>query len=114
MARRKKDDALDFEQAIKKLEEIVRRLEEEQVPLEESLRLFAEGKKLARACEQGLTEAENRVKLIIEDAEGNLKEAPLDADDTDEPEDISISEPLSGGSPPEFAPPSKKRDDLPF
>lgn len=110
MARKKKDEGLDFEVSLKRLDEIVRRLEEEQVPLEESLRLFAEGKKLARACEQGLSEAENRVKMIIEDAEGNLKDVSLDADeaeDHDEPESAS-----SMAEPAPSAP--KKRDDLPF
>lgn len=110
MARKKKDEGLDFEVSLKRLDEIVRRLEEEQVPLEESLRLFAEGKKLARACEQGLSEAENRVKMIIEDAEGNLKDVSLDADDVEEssePEsESSISEPVPSAP--------KKRDDLPF
>ena len=78
MDRGPKKSSLDFEKSIKKLEEIVQRLEDDQVPLEESLKLFAKGKKLARACEASLQEAENRVRRLMEDDKGDLSETPFE------------------------------------
>ncbi len=92
-AGRKKGSGLDFEASLKRLEEIVRRLEEEQVPLEESLALFTEGKKLAKACETELQKVENRVRQLIEDAQGEIKETPLDEADE---EALSEVEPSAG------------------
>ncbi len=76
MARESKKP-LDFETSLKKLEEIVQRLENEQVPLEESLRLFEEGKKLARACETELQQAENRIRQLMAGERGEVVEVPL-------------------------------------
>jgi exodeoxyribonuclease VII small subunit len=56
---------MDFEKNLKRLEEIVAKLEDGQLPLEESLLLFEEGIKISRACNTKLTEAENRVKLLL-------------------------------------------------
>jgi exodeoxyribonuclease VII small subunit len=56
---------MDFEKNLKRLEEIVHKLEDGQLPLEESLKLFEEGVKISRACNQKLTEADKRVKLLL-------------------------------------------------
>ena len=113
MARgKKRDEGVNFEASLKKLEEIVRRLEDEQVPLEESLRLFAEGKKLARGCEAELQRAENSVKQLIEDAEGNLAEEPLAADDAEAHDEARIMD--SGAMKPDAPSGTKPKDDLPF
>lgn len=66
------------------LEAIVKRLEEEEIPLESALKLFAEGQTLARACEEQLRAAENEVRKLLEKADGAIEEAPLD---TAEPDD---------------------------
>ncbi|MCH8333454.1 exodeoxyribonuclease VII small subunit [Candidatus Sumerlaeota bacterium] len=79
MARERKKAGLNFEASLKKLEGIVRRLEDEQVSLEDSIRLFSEGKNLAKVCESELQEAENRVRQLMEDAEGNLTETALES-----------------------------------
>lgn len=99
----KKREGPNFEGSLKKLEEIVRRLEDEEVDLEESLRLFAEGKALAKACEGQLRQAENRVRQIMEDSEGNLAEAPLAEPPAERPEAAEPS-----------APAKAAKDDLPF
>jgi exodeoxyribonuclease VII small subunit len=56
---------MDFEKNLKRLEEIVAKLEDGELQLEESLKLFEEGVKISRACNQKLSEAEKRVKLLL-------------------------------------------------
>jgi exodeoxyribonuclease VII small subunit len=60
---------LKIEPALTRLEEIVRQLENEQISLEESLELFEEGVKLADSLQKRLSEAQLRVKKILEEAE---------------------------------------------
>ena len=79
-----KKKGLDFEASLKKLEEIVKRLEDEEATLEESLKLFAEGKQLARRCETELQQAEERIRQLIEDEEGKIEETPLEREAPDE------------------------------
>ncbi len=60
---------LKIEPALARLEEIVRQLESEQISLEESLELFEEGVKLADSIQKRLSEAQLRVKKVLEEAE---------------------------------------------
>jgi exodeoxyribonuclease VII small subunit len=60
---------LKIEPALARLEEIVRQLENEQISLEESLELFEEGVKLADSIQKSLSEAQLRVKRVLEEAE---------------------------------------------
>jgi len=62
-----------FEEALNKLEKVVSRLEKGDIPLEESLKLFEEGVRLSRFCNQRLDEAERRVEILLKDKEGVLK-----------------------------------------
>lgn len=54
-----------FEEAIKRLSEIVQILEQGDLPLEESLRLFEEGVKLSRASQEKLDGAQKRVEELL-------------------------------------------------
>lgn len=63
---------MNFEEAMEKLEEITRDLEEGNLSLEESLEKFEEGMRLVNFCEKKLEEMEKRIKLIVKD-EGKLK-----------------------------------------
>lgn len=56
---------MEFEKNLKRLEEIVHKLEDGEIALEESLKLFEEGVKISRDCNKKLTEAEKRVKLLL-------------------------------------------------
>ncbi len=56
---------MDFEKNLKRLEDIVHKLENGELALEESLKLFEEGVKISRSCNLQLTEAEKRVKLLL-------------------------------------------------
>jgi exodeoxyribonuclease VII small subunit len=75
MAKAKKEGG--FEQSLKRLEEIVDRLEGDDLDLEQSLALFEEGVKLAEACGQRLDAAEKKVTLLIKDREKGLLETPF-------------------------------------
>jgi len=66
-----------FEDALDKLEKIVSKLEEGDLPLEESLKCFEEGIRLSRFCNQKLDEAEKRVEILLKDKEGNLRPEPF-------------------------------------
>jgi exodeoxyribonuclease VII small subunit len=54
-----------FEDALKKLEKIVEKLERGSLPLEEAMEAFAEGVRLVKHCNQKLDEAENRVQMLV-------------------------------------------------
>lgn len=61
-----------FETALKKLEEVVRRLEGGELSLDESLKAFEEGVKLAGFCSARLNEAEKRVELLLKQKNGTF------------------------------------------
>ncbi len=58
---------LSFEDAMKRLEEVVRQLETGNAPLSDSLALFEEGISLARQCSDELTAAEKKIKDLSAD-----------------------------------------------
>ena len=55
-----------YEEAVKRLEEIVKKLESGAAPLDESIALFSEGAKLVKTCTAILDEAEQKVKILTE------------------------------------------------
>jgi exodeoxyribonuclease VII small subunit len=64
----------DFEGAIAELESIVKKLEEGDATLEQSLALYERGVQLSRFCQAQLAEAERRIEVLTE--RGELKPAP--------------------------------------
>lgn len=58
----------DFETAMRDLEELVERLEQGDLPLEESLAAFERGVLLTRACQTALKEAEQKVEILLRKA----------------------------------------------
>lgn len=72
----------DFEAAIAELESIVKKLEDGDLPLEQSLQLYERGVHLSRFCHARLEETERRIEILNE--RGELKPAPasLGSDDT--------------------------------
>ena len=71
----------DFEKAFKELETIVQRLESEELPLDESLRLFEDGIKLSRFCHKQLEEVEKKIELILADAKGQPRTEPFEMEE---------------------------------
>lgn len=64
---------MDFEKKLLRLEEIVKLMEKGELALEDSLKLFEEGVKISRDCQAQLSQAENKVKLLVGmDAAGEL------------------------------------------
>ena len=72
---------LNFEDALKRLEEIVRKLESGDVPLDHSIELYSEGERLRGLCQQRLEAAQARIEKIPLDRDGKPQAtAPFDAD----------------------------------
>lgn len=63
---------LSLEQALSRLEEIVASMDSESIDLEESIELFREGMELTKFCRKQISEAEQKVQQVLEDADGNL------------------------------------------
>ncbi|MBC9252330.1 exodeoxyribonuclease VII small subunit [Pseudomonas alcaligenes] len=78
MARKKA--AVDFEQSLADLQQLVERLEGGELSLEDSLSAFEQGIRLTRDCQAALAQAEQKVQVLLE-RDGELQEAPFDADE---------------------------------
>lgn len=73
--------ALPFEKALAELEEIVRRLERGDVPLEDSIAIYERGEALKKHCEALLKKAEARIEKITIGPDGQAAGAtPLDVE----------------------------------
>lgn len=77
MAAKKK--AIDFENSLQQLEVLVTTMEKGELSLEQSLKAFEEGIKLTRECQTRLSEAEQKVQLLLEQ-QGQLSSQPFDDD----------------------------------
>ncbi len=72
-----------FEDAMKELENIVKRLESGDLSLEESIKLFEEGVALSKYCSGKLEEAEKKISILVKD-EGGIKKEPFDYEATED------------------------------
>ena len=71
--------AKTFEQSLDELEKIVKQLEDGDLPLEESLKLFENGVKLSRECREWLSNAERRIEVLMKDTDGNFSVESIEA-----------------------------------
>lgn len=71
---------LNFEQALKRIEEIINRLETGELGLEESLLLFEEGIQLTRLCNKKLKIAERRIEILTKNERGDFETLPAGLD----------------------------------
>lgn len=55
----------NFEELIEKLENITNRLEKEQLPLDETVKLFEEGMEVSKKCNTKLEDAEKKITILI-------------------------------------------------
>lgn len=62
--------ARTFEASLEELEQIVRELEQGDLPLEKSLELFEHGIRLSRECQERLSQAERRIEVLLRDNQG--------------------------------------------
>lgn len=70
-----------FENDLKKLENVVERLERGDLTLDESVKLFEEGMKLSNACKVELDKAEGRIHVLVQGKRGAMQVAEMEADD---------------------------------
>lgn len=71
-------ESLSFEAALKELEDIVSRLEQGEVDLEDSITLYERGQALKAHCEKKLRAAESRLEKVVVGAKGAERVEPLD------------------------------------
>ncbi|ASP38410.1 exodeoxyribonuclease VII small subunit [Bacterioplanes sanyensis] len=69
----------EFEPALEQLEQLVNQMESGQLTLEQSLQAFEQGVALTRRCQQTLAQAEQRVRLLVEQ-NGASQEQPFQMD----------------------------------
>jgi exodeoxyribonuclease VII small subunit len=69
-----------FEDSLKKLETIVTQLEQGDLALEDSLKLFEEGVSLSASCKQELDAAEGKVQMLVKQRDGSQKLEPFPAE----------------------------------
>lgn len=74
-------EELSYEQAFEELEATVRRLEAEELPLEEALALFERGQALAARCNTLLDQAELKLRALMPDERGGFIEGDLDLEE---------------------------------
>lgn len=69
----------DFERSLARLEEIVKRLENANLTLDDAMKLFEEGVTLSRECQKQLEDAEGRVEILLKKAGGKIVAEPFQA-----------------------------------
>jgi exodeoxyribonuclease VII small subunit len=73
-----------FEEQLTALENVVERLEQGDLSLEESVRLFEEGMKLSDACKKELEAAEGKIQMLVDRGRGGMKAVDLDLNESAE------------------------------
>lgn len=64
----------NFEELITKLEEITNKLESDKLSLDESVKLFEDGMKISKKCNEKLEDAEKRITILLKSEEGMKEE----------------------------------------
>jgi exodeoxyribonuclease VII small subunit len=72
----------DFETALQRLEEIVRKLDSGDLPLASLLEVYEEGVTLSRFCQAKLEEAERKVEILNKKSDGTLERSPFNEPDS--------------------------------
>ncbi|WP_169081897.1 exodeoxyribonuclease VII small subunit [Paenibacillus sp. PL91] len=80
-ATKKTEPELTFEQAMERLDSIVTKLENGDVPLETAIELFQEGMKLSQLCGGKLEQVERKIELLIETEQGFQKKPFADVNE---------------------------------
>lgn len=74
----KKED-LSFEELVTKLEDVTNKLEKDNLNLDESIKLFEEGMKISKKCNEKLEEAEKKITILLQD-DDKIKEENFNVD----------------------------------
>ena len=78
------EQKLSYEQALARLEQIIRAMESDKIPLEESLRMYEEGVAIVRRLSAELDEAERKIKILQQNAQGEIVAVDFITDDAEE------------------------------
>ncbi|HEY4717280.1 MAG TPA: exodeoxyribonuclease VII small subunit [bacterium] len=78
---KKTDTDINFEEALKKLDKIVEKLEMGNIPLEDALKQFDAGVRLVRYLNERLEDAERKIELLVKDKEGKITKKEIDVID---------------------------------
>lgn len=73
-------EEINFEDAMKELEEIANKLEKNDLDLDKSVEIFEEGMKLSKKCSEILENAEKRITILLNDGKDNLTEENFTTD----------------------------------
>lgn len=73
-----------FEDAMKRLEDIVNDLDSGDLSLEESLKVFEEGMKLIKFCSGKLEEADQKITRLVQESDGEFSRQPFEIEEKDE------------------------------
>jgi exodeoxyribonuclease VII small subunit len=82
MAKTKKEDAKEngtkatFEERLERLEALGDEIRKSDIPLDDAIKAFEEGIKLARALEKDLEKVESRIEILMNGAEADAEEKP--------------------------------------
>ncbi len=74
--------SLPFEEALQNLEQVVEKMEADELPLETLLAKYEEGLKLVKICQDKLAEAEVKIQQLEKNAAGEFKLKPLEVSET--------------------------------
>lgn len=75
-----KQEQAGVEQGLEELEGLVRALEGGSLPLDEAMRKFERGVELVRSCREQLKNAEERIQMLVQRADGGADAVPADLD----------------------------------
>jgi exodeoxyribonuclease VII small subunit len=70
-----------FEEHLQALEKVIEELEAGDLTLDAALERFEDGVKRLKTCRELLAKAEERVKILVRDAEGDLREEPFESEE---------------------------------
>lgn len=71
-------EEIKFEKALERLEKIVEDLESGNISLEDALKRYEEGVKLARTCQERLSQAEKKIEVLTRTLNGSVKKVPFE------------------------------------
>ena len=74
------EQPMKLEEAMRRLDEVVAALDSEQADLEEALKLYEEGVRLVRVCNERLQEAERTIRVLSVSGDGEITEEPMKAE----------------------------------
>ena len=75
-----KTDDLKLEEAMRRLDQVVKELDSESADLDKALKLYEEGVKLVRICNQKLEDAERKIKILRLSNDGEMVEKNFEAE----------------------------------